>query len=83
MQNQKALRVGVKVEDAPSWLRVIADGQSVLSQESRPRFSQTFEADKEIVVQAWNAGAVSVEANGKDVGRLGKSGEHWDWTFAL
>ena len=83
-EDQKALRVAVKVDEEPAWLRVVADGQTVLAQQRVwSGFSATFEADKELELEAWNAGAVSAEVNGKDVGRLGKRGEDLRWTFAL
>ncbi len=69
------LRVVVRVVDAPSWLNVRVDGQTVLEQVGAPGFSQEFEAEREIRVWTGNAGATQVEVNGQDLGFLGSSGE--------
>ena len=65
----------VSVEGAPSWLQVLSDGEVALEEVAQPGFTQTFEADEEITIYTGNAGAVSVEINGQDVGTLGENGE--------
>jgi hypothetical protein len=70
-----AVRVVVRVDDAPSWLRVQEDRLIVLDQMSEPGFSQEFVADQAIRIQADNAGAVRVEVDGRDLGPLGADGE--------
>ena len=77
------LRVDVRVVGAPAWLRVRQDGQTVLEQANSPGFSRRFEADQEIRIRTGNAGATWVEANGRDAGPLGASGEVGTWTFRV
>lgn len=69
------LQVAVSVEGAPSWLSVQSDGSVVFEQIAQPGFSDVFEAREEIVLSTGNAGAVSVEVNGQDVGLIGGDGE--------
>jgi cytoskeletal protein RodZ len=69
------LRAVVEVEGAPSWLQIRSDGEVALEQVAQPGFSQTFEAEEKITIYTGNAGAVSVEINGQDVGTLGENGE--------
>ena len=70
-----ALTAVVSVEGAPSWLQVQSDGEVALEEVAQPGFSQTFEADEQITIYTGNAGAVSVEINGQDLGTLGENGE--------
>lgn len=69
------LRVSVRVEGSPSWISVQSDGVVAFEQIAQPGFSQTFEAEREVVISTGNAGAVSVEVNGQSVGTLGGYGE--------
>jgi cytoskeleton protein RodZ len=69
------LTVEVRVEGAPSWLSILADGTLAYEQIAQPGFSRTFEARREISIRTGNAGAVAVEVNGQDLGKLGESGE--------
>lgn len=77
------LEVLVSVEEAESWLRITSDGVVVYEQVAQPGFSQKFEADREVSLETGNAGAVTVEVNGQDVGPLGADGEVLtkDWTL--
>ena len=74
-QQPDSLRIEVSVEGAPSWLRILADGNVAYEQIAQPGFTQTFEARREVILSTGNAGAVNVAVNGQDVGRLGESGE--------
>jgi cytoskeleton protein RodZ len=78
-----SLTVEVSVEGAPSWLSIFADGTLAYEQIAQPGFSQTFEAQREISIRTGNAGAVGVEVNGQDLGRLGQSGEVLTRYFTL
>jgi cytoskeleton protein RodZ len=78
-----SLRVVVSVEGAPSWLSILADGNLRYEQIAQPGFSQTFEAQREISIRTGNAGAVGVEVNGQDLGKLGESGEVLTRDFTL
>ena len=78
-----SLSVVVSVEGDPSWLSILIDGELAYEQIAEPGFSRTFEARRGISVKTGNAGAVGVEVNGQDLGRLGESGEVLtrDFTF--
>ena len=69
------IRVGIRVVDASSWLRIQVDGRTVFEDVAEPGFFQEFEASNEVGIEAGNAGAVEVETNGQSQGRLGTSGE--------
>ena len=77
------LTVVVSVEGSPSWLSILADGNLRYEQIAQPGFSQTFEAQREISIRTGNAGAVGVEVNGQDLGKLGESGEVLTRDFTL
>lgn len=78
-----SLTVEVRVEGTPSWLSILADGSLRYEQIAQPGFSQTFEAQREISIRTGNAGAVGVEVNGQDLGKLGESGEVLTRNFTL
>jgi cytoskeleton protein RodZ len=78
-----SLTVEVSVVGAPSWLSILADGNLMYEQIAQPGFSQTFEARREISIRTGNAGAVGVEVNGQNLGRLGESGEVLTRDFTL
>jgi len=78
-----SLMVKVSVEGSPSWLSILADGTLAYEQIAQPGFSQTFEAQREISIRTGNAGAVGVEVNGQDLGKLGESGEVLTRDFTL
>jgi cytoskeleton protein RodZ len=78
-----SLTVVVSVEGSPSWLSILADGNLRYEQIAQPGFSQTFEAKREISIRTGNAGAVGVEVNGQDLGKLGESGEVLTRDFTL
>jgi len=77
------LTVVVSVEGSPSWLSILADGNLRYEQIAQPGFSQTFEAQREISIRTGNAGAVGVEVNGQDLGKLGEYGEVLTRDFTL
>src|ERR671917_160389 len=78
-----SLTVAVSVKGSASWLSVLADGTLAYEQIAQPGFSQTFEAQREISIRTGNAGAVGVEVNGQDLGKLGESGEILTREFTL
>jgi cytoskeleton protein RodZ len=78
-----SLTVVVSVEGTPSWLSILADGNLRYEQIAQPGFSQTFEAQREITIRTGNAGAVGVQVNGQDLGKLGESGEVLTRNFTL
>lgn len=78
-----SLRVEVNVEDRPSWLSILTDGNLAYEEIAQPGFSQTFEARREISIRTGDAGAVTVEVNGQDVGTLGEDGQVLTRNFPL
>jgi cytoskeleton protein RodZ len=79
----ETLSVVVSVEGDPSWLSVLADGRLAYEQIAQPGFSRSFEAQREVSIKTGNAGAVGVEVNGQDLGKLGESGEVLTRDFTL
>lgn len=77
------LTVGVEVEGAPAWIRVRSDSETVFEEVAQPGFSQTFEARRVVGIRAGDAGAVSVEVNGQDVGTLGDPGQVLERDYTL
>ena len=77
------LTVGVEVEGAPAWIRVSSDSETVFEEVVRPGFSRTFEASRAVGIRAGDAGAVSVEVNGQDVGPLGDPGQVLEKSYTL
>ena len=68
-------QVGVRVEDDPSFLQIVVDDQTVLQRMVYPGFSRKFEVNQMFSIRAYDAGAVLLEVNGNDEGRLGASDE--------
>ena len=77
------LAVEVRVDGSPSWLSILTDGTLAYEQIAQPGFSRTFQARREISIRTGNAGAVGVEVNGQDLGKLGESGEVLTRDFTL
>ena len=69
------LRVLVSVRERPSWILIRTDGIAAYEQIAQPGFSKTFEAERQLYIKSGDAGAVTVEINGQDVGTLGDAGE--------
>jgi cytoskeletal protein RodZ len=67
---------------APSWLRVTVDGSVSMEGTFPAGTSKTFHGTSALV-RIGNAGGVEVYVDGKDVGKLGKSGDVVEHTFAL
>ncbi len=65
----------VWVVGAPAGLTVTVDGAVALDQFAQPGFSQTFEVQNSVTVSTANAGAVEVEVDGENQGRLGRNGQ--------
>jgi len=70
------------VFSAPSWLRVTVDGSVSMEGTFPAGTSKTFHG-KSALVRIGNAGGVEVYVDGKDVGKLGKSGDVAEHTFTL
>ena len=77
------LTVGVEVEGTPAWIRVRSDSETVFEEVAPPGFSRTFEAGRVVGIRTGDAGAVSVEVNGQDVGPLGDPGQVLEKDYTL
>lgn len=74
-QQIQGVRVVLKVTNDPSWMQVVADGNTVFSGTVRPGEMKDFQAQEKIFLHVGNAGAVQVNVNGKDLGPLGEKGK--------
>jgi cytoskeleton protein RodZ len=70
------------VISAPSWLRVTVDGSVSMEGTFPAGTSKTFHG-KNALVRIGNAGGVEIYVDGKDVGKLGKSGDVAERAFTL
>jgi cytoskeleton protein RodZ len=70
------------VLSAPSWLRVTVDGNVSMEGTFPAGTSKTFHG-KSALVRIGNAGGVQIYVDGKDVGKLGKSGDVVEQAFTL
>jgi cytoskeleton protein RodZ len=70
------------VLSAPSWLRVTVDGNVSMEGTFPAGTSKTFHG-KNALVRIGNAGGVEVYVDGRDVGKLGKSGDVVEHAFTL
>jgi cytoskeletal protein RodZ len=73
--DSEALQVTVRVVRVPTGLTVLTDGTVASDQFAQPGFSQTFEARRTVTISTANAGAVEVEVDGQNIGRLGQFGQ--------
>jgi cytoskeleton protein RodZ len=71
----ETVQVTVKVVRVPTGLTVLTDGTVAADQFAQPGYSQTFEAERTVTISAANAGAVEIEVDGQNVGRLGQFGQ--------
>jgi cytoskeleton protein RodZ len=67
---------------APSWLRVVVDGNVSMEGTFPAGTSKTFHG-RSASVRVGNAGGVEIYVDGKDVGKLGKSGDVVERAFVL
>ncbi len=72
---QKPVRLDIRVVERPSWLRVIADGQTVFEATLQPGAELNWEAEQSIVLRTGNAGGVLVTFNNRELGVMGQFGE--------
>ncbi|HZZ01048.1 MAG TPA: RodZ domain-containing protein [Candidatus Baltobacteraceae bacterium] len=70
------------VLSAPSWLRVTVDGNVSMEGTFPAGTEKTFHG-KNALVRIGNAGGVEIFVDGKDVGKLGKSGDVVEHAFTL
>jgi len=73
--DSETVQVTVRVVGVPTGLTVLTDGTVASDQFAQPGFSQTFEARRTVTISTANAGAVEVEVDGQNIGRLGQFGQ--------
>ena len=78
----ETVQVTVRVVGVPTGLTVLTDGRVASDQFAQPGFSQTFEARRAVSISTANAGAVEVEVDGQNIGRLGQLGQAVTRAFA-
>lgn len=78
----RPVRTLALVFSAPSWLRVTVDGSVSMEGTFPAGTAKTFHG-KNALVRIGNAGGVEVFVDGKDVGKLGKSGDVVEHAFTL
>ncbi len=64
-----------------SWLTVTADGKQVFSDTLVAQATKTFQAQKQLVVRAGNAGGLDISFNGQKLSSTGEAGEVKTLTF--
>lgn len=70
-----SVRGTVRVVGGSSGLTILTDGTVAYDQVAQPGFSRTFEARNSLRISAADGGVVEVEVNGRNLGRLGNSGQ--------
>lgn len=75
------LEVVLTVTGDESWMRVTVDGVKELEGLQTEGTTRTFTGEEEISLRIGNAGAVRLEINGEDQGRLGDDGEVVERTY--
>ncbi|MDP8969809.1 MAG: DUF4115 domain-containing protein [Actinomycetota bacterium] len=75
------LEVVLTVTGDESWMRVTVDGVKELEGLQAEGTTRRFTAQEEISLRIGNAGAVRLEVNGEDQGRLGDDGEVVERTY--
>ncbi|HWB72656.1 MAG TPA: helix-turn-helix domain-containing protein [Egibacteraceae bacterium] len=77
------VEVVLTVSGGQSWLRVVVDGVTQLEGLQSSGTTRTFTGDEEISLRIGNAGAVRLEVNGEDQGRLGDRGQVVERTYTV
>jgi hypothetical protein len=70
----RALSVALTMTDS-CWTQVTADGRLLVARTMAAGETQSIEADREVVIDVGNAGAVSWTINGRPGKAIGASGE--------
>lgn len=71
----KTVPVTVRVIGGVTGMTLSVDGVAVYDGVAQPGFSQTFEARQVLTVSARNGGIIEVDANGRNLGRAGNTGQ--------
>lgn len=68
---------------APSWVRVLLDGENAYEGILDPGEERTWQAQREISMRTGNAGGLTASLNGQNIGALGESGEVLDYIWRI
>ena len=79
----RGVRLKLDLDNGPSWMRVVVDGETELEGEQPEGESLRFRGDQSITVRIGDAAAVRVTVNGQDRGVLGESGEVVEKTYTV
>lgn len=80
----QSLVATVRVSEAESWISIESeDGIVEYTGIAQPGFSQSFDVGDSFTITTGNAGAVDLDINGQEYGRLGESGEVTAKSFSL
>jgi len=74
--------VTVRAVGPPAGTTIRADGTVVYDGIAQPGFSQTFEAQQALSISTANGGAIEVDVDGQNIGRLANSGQPTTREFA-
>jgi hypothetical protein len=74
-EEEDGVRIIVEVGNVGVGLIILEDGQLAYDEVASPGFSEEFQAEETVTVTAADGGAVTVEANGENLGPLGAAGE--------
>lgn len=77
----KPVQVKIQVIERASWLRAVADGQTVFEGTLQPGTERNWSAEQSVTLRAGNAGSVSVTFNSEDLGVMGQFGEVKEQVF--
>jgi cytoskeletal protein RodZ len=77
----KGVEVAIRTVGGSSGITVYTDGVAAYDGLAQPGFTQTFSGGESVTISARNAGVVEIEANGRNLGRLGNNGQPKTQTF--
>lgn len=71
----EGVQLVLNVNDAPCWMEINVDGQPAFSGIANPGEVKTYQGEERIYIKLGNAGAVDVEVNGENLGKLAGGGQ--------
>jgi cytoskeleton protein RodZ len=74
-QPPKAVILEIRIDERPSWIQVVRDGEIILKKTLEPGTERTFRDRRRLDLIVGDAGAVRVTLNGKRMGPLGGDGQ--------
>lgn len=77
------VNVAMRAVDHPVWVWVKTDGKTAIQKTLQPGEQAAFVGQKTVWVRAGNSGSLDMTINGKNIGRLGPSGQPTEKTFTV